>query len=385
MSKPNEGVSLRPNEIPFNSHVLESGLDIAGTMRHVPSRSLRQSLQFMQAYPSMSPDEQTLLRHGQHGSIPFSPFPAATPGDVVHPLGLSSTADVPFSLSKQRHYDPRLVRRLEMPSEFLPHITSDDVLRLNLPAADLPSALQTGAGEGGCPEQNSTGSGGMRHESLQERIDRMQAEMEARGSPVRYYQSDTDTETEYSASSRFPARGSSSSISEEDEELELDIIKLRRPTALGQLETNTDGEQTNEEAMEVDEGNMADDLVDEIVRMKPLQAKAARETFGEAFEEEKAPDGEPTESVSLTDCLFIDFDVEVETSSDEEVTTDNEKTSADDDLSVIKSVLLTSSSAAKPVHSAVEDESAAEPNEDVANEKDGLSNESSEPVQLVEM
>lgn len=389
MSKSHEAANQTSgsNEFPFNSKVLESGLDVAGNMRHIPYQessvgphSLRQS--FMQPYPSIPPNEQTLLQHGQHGSIPFSPFPATTPGDAVHPLGLSSTADVPFSLSKQRHYDPRLARRLEMPSEFLPHITSDDVLRLNLPASDLPSALQAGAGEGDCPEQGTVGSG--KRDTLQERIDRMQAEMEARRSPGGYYQSDADTETEYSPSSRFHARGSSSSTSEEDEELELDIIKLRRPTALGQLEKNTDEEQTNEETMEVDEGNMADDLVDEIVRMKPLQAKAARETFegpstARSLDSRrgKVTDAELTESVSYTDCLFIDINFE-ETSSDAEETDDNSKTNSDD-LSVIKSSLL-KSSATKTIRNVVDAAVVAKPIEDVTNEKDRLSNDSSKPV-----
>lgn len=393
MSKPHGTASQisfsGSKEFPFNSQVLESGVDVASNMRPLPhqeniasSNSLRQSLQFMQSYPSIPPNEQPLLQREQHGSIPFSPFPATTPGEAVHPLGLSSTADVPFSLSKQRHYDPRLARRLEIPAEFLPHITSDDVLRLNLPACDLPSALQTDTGEASCPEQSTVGSG-KRHDSLQERIDRMQAEMEARGSPGRYYQSDADTETEYSPSSQFRTRGSSSSNSEEDEELVLDIIRLRRPTALGQLEKNTDEEQTNEEAMEVDEANMADDLVDEIVRMKPLQAKAARETFGPLTDQssdsrlDKVTGVEPAESMSFTDCLFIDINSE-EASNDSEESVDNFKTTADD-LSIIKSSLLTSS-ATKTTRDVVDAEVVAKPLKDVSGQKDGLSNESNKPV-----
>lgn len=277
--------SFMGNEIRSGNQICQSDSDPAAIVHQVPfqekvtsSHSAKQSQRHFAQWNWYPPVDARGLRFTHPAINSFALFSGNSQSDCSNAsvLGHDASLDIQFSLSKVRHYDPRITRGQDLPFDHIPSVFGDDMVRLNLPISDaFSSSLLENSVNSNSLQQDMLSK---RHDSLQERIERMQAEMEANEN----VQSDADTDTENSLIHHLPL-GSSSSSAEDDEELELDIIKLRRPSALGTTSEKNenegiDDEHAVDELVEMDEGNLSDDLVDEIVRMKPLQAKAARET-----------------------------------------------------------------------------------------------------------
>lgn len=306
--------SFTGNEVRSGNQICQSDLDPAAVVHQMPfqekvmsSHSAEQSHRFAQSnwYP---PVDARGLRFAQPATInSFALFSGNTRSDCSNASALGHDASLDnhqFSLSKLRHYDPRITRGQDLPLDHVLSAFGDDMGKLNLRISDaFSSSLLENSVNSDSLQQDMLSR---RHDSLQERIERMQAELEAKEN----VQSDVDTDTEYSLLHHLPL-GSSSSSAEDDEELELDIIKLRRPSALGQTsEMNEnegmDDEPAIDEPVEMDEGNLSDDLVDEIVRMKPLQAKAARETIDGVSLNQQTNDSVVTCKLAAKLCETVD-------------------------------------------------------------------------------